>query len=669
MIKENNHRGLNKHHGHKRKRYDFRKKQPQRLKAVIKVNSRGVGYIRKPDLKEDIEIENYFLKFALNGDEVLYIVHPKIKNKPLQGEVVDVLKRAKNRFAGTLEKSGNYYFLNPDDRKMYKDIIIPEEPSIKTIVGKKCLAEIVSWSDYKKNPEGKIVKVFGNKGDHEAEIQSIIYDKGFESSFGTAIEKEAKKVNEQAQENFNREISHRKDLRNILTFTIDPADAKDFDDAISFRQIPNSKFQIPLYEVGIHIADVSYYVREGGLLDKEARERGFSIYLVDRTIPMLPEILSNNLCSLNPNEDKLDFSAIFQMNDRGQVLDQWFGKTIIRSQKRFSYEEAQKILDTKAGNSFKELDALNKIAKILKDERFERGAIDFDSDEVRFELDKTGYPVRIFRKERLETHKLIEEFMILANRRVAEFMSKPLKNQKSGFIYRIHDLPDKDKIKELSGFLRAVGYNLHIDQKGNVSSKDLNSLFKQIEGRAEESLIKTAAVRTMAKAVYSVQNSGHFGLALKYYTHFTSPIRRYADLLVHRVLDRQLNRKKFGTEDFVKYQKLASEMSEKEIKVTEAERESIKFKQVEYMKGQIGKTFEGIISGVSEWGIFVEELNTKSEGLIKLRDMTDDFYELDQKNYRLMGRKTKNKFQLGGKVKMKVKAADVERKLIDYELV
>lgn len=634
------------------------------FKARVKVNSRGVGFIKNPNFKEDIEIENYFLKSALNGDEVLYVIHPKIKNKPLSGQVIKILKRAKNQFVGTLEESGGGFFLKPDDRKMYRDIFVFPDPSLKNMTDKKVLVKITSWGDNKKNPTGEVKKVFGKKGEHEAEIQSIIFDKGFDSSFLPQIEKEADKIAEEARKNFETEISTRRDFRDILTFTIDPFDAKDFDDAISFKPLGQNS-----YEIGVHIADVSYYVREGSMLDKEARERSFSIYLVDRTIPMLPEVLSNDLCSLNPDVGRLAFSAVFKVNNQGKVSNRWFGKSVIRSQKRFAYEEAQKVLNAKGGKFFTELDTLNKIAKNLRNERFKKGAIDFDTEEVAFELDKDGKPLRVYKKERLDTHKLVEEFMLLANREVAEFMSKHPGAQKSAFIYRTHDLPDREKIKELSVFLRALGYNLNIDQKGNVSARDLNALFKQMEGKAEESLIKTAAIRSMSKALYSVKNGGHFGLAFQYYTHFTSPIRRYPDLIVHRLLDKRLSKKKISQDEFVKYYKIAAEASEKEIQVAEAERESIKFKQVEYMSEKIGEEMDGVISGITEWGIYVEESKTKAEGLVRVRDMDDDFYELDQKNYQLIGKKTKKKYRLGDKIKVKATNVDLDKKLIDYELI
>ncbi|TSC61062.1 MAG: ribonuclease R, partial [Parcubacteria group bacterium Gr01-1014_107] len=603
--------------------------------GIVRVNSRGTGYIKTRRFKEDIEIENYFLRGALDGDEVLYFLHPKVKNRQPQGEIVKILRRAKNNFVGTIEKSEDIFFLRADNRKMYRDIIILPDPHLKKLVGQKALVKIASWGDHKKNPEGRIVKTLGKAGEHEAEMQSIILDKGFDAAFPPSVKEEAKKSASQAKGRFNEEISRRRDFRKISTFTIDPEDAKDFDDAISLRKLTTDNRKLTTYEVGVHIADVSYYVKEGSLLDKEAEKRSFSIYLVDRTIPMLPEVLSNDLCSLNPDKDRLTFSVVLNIKNNGEVLNCWFGKTVIRSHNRFSYEEAQKVLDHKKGKFFKELNILNEIAKNLREMRFKNGAVDFDTEEVRFELSPGGQPLKVFKKQRLETHKLIEEFMLLANRKVAEFVHERIKIEKGSFLYRVHDLPNRDKIKELAAFLKALGYHLPLRSDGEVSSKDLNALFKKLEGRAEESLIKTAAVRAMAKALYSTKSSGHFGLAFKYYTHFTSPIRRYPDLLVHRFLEKNLAGKKVGYQDFAKYQKLAFDLSEKEVKVAEAERDSIKFKQVEYMKEHIGEVFEGIISGITEWGIYVEELKTKSEGMVKLRDIADDFYELDEKNYQL----------------------------------
>ncbi|MEK7170098.1 MAG: VacB/RNase II family 3'-5' exoribonuclease [Patescibacteria group bacterium] len=478
----------------------------------------------------------------------------------------------------------------------------------------------------------------------------------------------------------------RRDFRDVILFTIDPANAKDFDDAISFREIPHRKHHITnkeLYEVGVHIADVSHYVREGTALDREARERGTSVYLVDRTIPMLPHAISNDLCSLNPDVDRLAFSAVFEMDKNGRVHNRWFGKSVIHSRKRFTYETAQEVIDRASprtilgserivlGDFTRALTTLNAIAKKLRAQKTKEGAIDFEQDEVGFELDEKGHPIRVFKKKRLDTHKLIEEFMLLANREVARFFDQASKQSggKISFIYRTHDVPDREKLEQLGIFVRALGHELPIRKDASVSGKDLQALFSAIEGHASESLIKTAAIRSIAKAMYSTANIGHFGLAFEYYTHFTSPIRRYPDLLVHRSLLSILERHTLDPQKFARLERMASDATQKEIAAAEAERESIKLKQVEYMKERVGKEFEGVISGVTEWGIYVEEKETRSEGMAKLRDLHDDYYVLDQQNYAVVGQKTKKKYSLGDTVRFKVMGADVERKTLDYRIV
>ncbi|NQV88153.1 MAG: ribonuclease R [Parcubacteria group bacterium] len=635
-------------------------KKDKIVKGQISVNSLGVGYITAPDFDEDIEIDSNFLKTALHNDEVEVLIHKPVKGLRIQGEVIKIEKRAKSEFVGTLQKNDKMCFLVPDDKKMYVDIIIPSSECKDIEDGYKVLVKITGWENGKKNPEGKILKVIGKAGEHNTEMESIVFEKGFNTSFPSEVEEEAKKIAEEKKGLFEAEVALRKDFRDTLTFTIDPVDAKDFDDALSFKNLGENK-----YEIGIHIADVSHYVKEGSELDKEARKRALSVYLVDRTIPMLPEILSNDLCSLNPNENKMAFSAVFKINGEGHVSERWFGKTIINSNKRFSYEEAQKSLDDSKGLYHKELTTLNNIAKKLQAEKFKKGAIDFESDEVKFVLDPAGVPIKVIRKERLDTHKLVEEFMLLANREVAEFLYKALEKKGGLSIYRIHDAPDKEKIKNLSVFLRALGYELPISAKG-VTSRDIGSLLKKIEGKAEESLIKTAAIRSMAKAIYSTKNIGHFGLAFEYYTHFTSPIRRYPDLLVQRVLFKHIHGEKISSQEFAKYEKMAMDSSQREISASEAERASIKYKQVEYMAKHIGETFEGIISGVTEWGLYVEEAETKSEGMVRLRDMKDDFYMLDPKNYAIVGQKKKKKYSLGDKVRIKITGADLNKKTLDY---
>ncbi len=630
----------------------------------ISVSGRGIGYFTVEGFEEDIEIQTPALNTALHNDTVEIVVHPETPNQRLQGEVIKILSRSKLRFVGVLEQNGNndFFFLKPDDRRMYRDLFIHRSNALKAQKGDKVLAEIISWKDPMKSPEGRILKVLGKKGVHNVEMESIVLEKGFDSEFPPEIEKEAKAIAQREKSSADIEISKRKDFRKTTTFTIDPIDAKDFDDALSFKDLGDGT-----YEIGIHIADVSHYVQEGSLLDKEARKRGTSVYLVDRTIPMLPETLSNDLCSLNPKEDKFTFSTVVLMNNKAEILERWFGKTIIHSDKRFTYEEAQENLDKKSGEYFTELDTLNKLAKILQKEKFKNGAIEFETEEVKFELDGEGRPIRVYKKERKDTHKLVEEFMLLANREVAKFMNVEGKKtgNKGSFIYRIHDLPDKEKIINLNIFLKALGYNLNAPD-GEVTAQELNNLLKQTEGKPEESLIKTAAIRSMAKAVYSTRNIGHFGLGFTYYTHFTSPIRRYPDLVVHRLLFRFLEKGKIEQDEMAKLERLAGDASDKEIAAAEAERASIKYKQVEFMQNHVGETFTGTISGVSEWGIYVEEKETKAEGMVKLKDLTDDFYSLDQKNYAIVGNKTKNRYTLGDIVKVKLVNADLDRKTLDY---
>lgn len=646
--------------------------------GIIDLNSKGIGFLEVEGHDEDIEIQNERLNLALDKDEVeVKILSEKIKGRE-QGEVIKILKQSKRTFVGVINATGLKPILIPDNRKMYKHITITEGTSDKPVIeldGNKALVEIINWTDQAKDPEGKILSLLGKKGDHEAEMQSIILDKGFKTGFPEKVENEARAIEQREKPIPQDEISKRKDLRQTLTCTIDPADAKDFDDAISFKELGDNK-----YEIGVHIADVSHYVRPGTALDEEAKDRGFSVYLVDRTIPMLPEALSNDLCSLNPNEDKLAYSAIFEIDSAGKVLKRWFGKTVINSDKRFSYEEAQEVLDAvkngkvianpSAQKFSAPLSTLNTIAKILQAKKFAAGAIDFESEEVKFELDKDGKPLRVFKKQRLDTHKLVEEYMLLANREVAEFIEKHIAKKIGSdpvFIYRIHDLPDQDRLANLSVFARALGF--HMPHGSKITADDISKLIKQVTGTAQESLIKTAAIRSMAKAIYSTRNIGHFGLAFKYYTHFTSPIRRYADLLVHRLLESHLDGTKINPSELANYQRTAVHITEKEIAAADAERSSIKYKQVEFMSDKIGKTLQGTITGVTEWGIYVEDDETKAEGMVSVRALSSDYFELQEKQYALVGRKTKKRYTLGDKVKFKITKTDLDRKTIDCELV
>lgn len=636
----------------------------QAISGSIRIAGKAIGFVELLNHEEDILIETENLNTALNNDKVEIKLLPKKNGQRLSGKVVKVTGRAKSQFVGTLEKDKNRFFLVPDDKKVYRDIEVENNPILSGSLGLKVLVRFKGWDDPKKNPVGEILKVVGKKGENNAEMIGIALEKGFDSDFPSDVKEEAEDIARKFAVIPDEEVLKRKDFRQTLTFTIDPVDAKDFDDAISFKKLGEN-----LFEIGVHIADVSHFVVEKSALDKEAKDRGFSVYLVDRTIPMLPHELSNDICSLKPNEDRLAFSSVFVVDGEGYVKERWFGKTIIHSAKRFTYESAQDVLNGNSNEHKEELEILNSLAKKMRDRKFKNGAIDFEQDEVRFDLDETGKPIRIYKKERLDTHKLVEEYMLLANREVAEFIYKAREKNKSKepFIYRIHDLPNQEKIAELGIFLKALGHDLPAT-KGKVSAKDLQVLFKKIEGKAEESMIKTAAVRSMAKAVYSTGNIGHFGLAFEYYTHFTSPIRRYADLLVHRILFHHLNGTKIPPHEWHSYEKMAHDNSEQEIAAAEAERNSKKYKQVEYMQDKVGQIFTGIVSGVTEWGMYIEEKNTRCEGMIKLRDLKDDFYVLDQKNYCLLGEKTKKKYSLGDEVNFKVVSADMERKTLDYIL-
>jgi len=642
------------------------------ITGVISTIAKGAGFIDDPDPKKDsIYIEPGFLNTALNGDTVEVILKEVISRgkKEVQGEVTRIVNRAKTAFVGVIDFDKSGCSVIPDDKKMYVQIVIPNKESVNLKKDDKVYVRLMPWTNPKLNPHGQIIKVLGKKGENDVEIESIVLDKGFAIGFPTDVEKEAIQIGVNEKKISQAEITKRRDIRNILTFTIDPADAKDFDDAISFQKMSED-----LYEIGVHIADVSHYVREGTQLDKEAVKRGCSIYLVDRTIPMLPEVLSNDICSLNPKEDKLSFSAIFIMNSKAQIKERWFGKTVMNSHHRFTYESAQDVINGKAmsGSEYKDvLITLDKIAKILQKDKFLQGAIEFEQDEVKFKLDDKGHPVSVYIKERLDTHKLVEEFMLLANREVAKYIFDSIKNKgkkDTGSIYRIHDTPDKDKIRELKTFVEALGYELP-GKNGEVTAQDINHLLDQIEGTPHESLIRTATIRSMQKAIYSTQNIGHFGLAFPFYTHFTSPIRRYPDLLVHRILMKHLHNEPFRDSEIVAVQKIAETSTQREIDAAEAERASKKLKQVEYMSTRVGKVFEGKISGVSKWGIYVEEIESRSEGMINFGNLGSDYYIFDKKSYSIIGEKTKKKYTLGDQIKFKVLSADLDKKVLDYAIV
>ncbi len=639
-------------------------KKEEIIQGVITTNRKGIGFVRLPnDPETSVFIDGEFLNTALNGDTVEVKIHNKRSPQGPTGEVTQIIKRARDSFVCTIDTKDGVLRAYPDDKKAYASIILSSEDISKVSVGDKVYVKMKEWTDPKENPEGTIVRILGKKGNNNVEMESIVLEKGFEIGFPDAVEREAKEIEENKESDIAAEIPKRVDFRKTLTFTIDPFDAKDFDDAISFKDLGDGK-----YEIGVHIADVSHYVKEDTALDKEALKRGCSIYLVDRTIPMLPEVLSNDVCSLNPHEDKLTFSAWFVMTDKAEVISRSFGKTIINSAHRFTYENAQELLNAKTGKYFFEINKLNEIAKALQKEKFNKGAIEFEQEEIKFKLDENGKPIGVYKKERLDTHKLVEEYMLLANREVAKFIFDSIKSRgkkDTGSVYRIHDIPDQERMLDLAIFVKALGYNLRT-KEGKVTAHDIKNLLKQIEGTPHETLISTAVIRSMQKAVYSTKNIGHFGLAFDYYTHFTSPIRRYPDLLVQRILIRHLNHESFGDREILEFQSIAEQSTSREIDAASAERESKKLKQVEYMSDKIGKVFEGTISGVSEYGVYVEEKETKSEGMINIRNLGNDFYEFDKKTYSIVGSKTKKKFTLGDPITFKVIGADLDKKTLDY---
>lgn len=630
--------------------------------GVIAITSRGMGYVGLPEFDEDIEIPHERLNTALPGDTVSVALERRVRGRRQSGRITQVLKRRLSKVVGVIEEQGGILILTPDDRRIYRPITIKNSEDALHKKGFKAVVHLGRWSDPAKNPTGTVEEIIGRKGEHETEMRAIVVRHDFDSRFPADVEAEAREL--EAYNIASEDISKRRDFRSVPTMTIDPVDAKDFDDALSVQKLPNGQI-----EVGIHIADVSHFVRPKTAIGREAERRATSVYLVDRTIPMLPEILSNNLCSLMPNVDRLAMSAVLIVSEEAEVVEQWFGETIIHSDKRFTYEEAQGVLDSKVGPLIDELTTLQGLAKKLKAGRESEGSIEFDQEEVRFKLDESGKPIGIVKKPRLMTNSLIEEFMLLANREVAHYINgREKKPSDNLFIYRIHDTPVIEKIEELSIFLHAIGYDL-AHKKGKVSQSAIKALFKQIKGKPEEQLIKVATIRSMAKAIYSTKNIGHFGLSFRYYTHFTSPIRRYPDLLVHRMMKAHLGGTPIPRSESAHYERLAIQSSEREAEAVAAERESIKYKQVEYMMERIGEEFDALISGVVEWGIYVEEVHTKSEGLVSVRNMKDDYYEFDSRTFSIIGRRSKKKYSLGDRVRVKLIAADLDRRQLDFVLL
>jgi ribonuclease R len=630
------------------------------ITGKVDMTADGAAFIIPDDeFEKDVYVSARKLHNALHGDLVKVYIYAKKSGRKNEGEVVEIIQRLKTDFIGVIRISDRFAFVNIDDRKMLHDIFVPLTDLAGAKNGQKVQVAITDWPEGAKNPIGKIINILGTQGENDTEMNAILAQYGFPLSFPAEVEKEAEAIPEEISP---EELKNRKDFRETVTFTIDPADAKDFDDAISFKKLPNGN-----YEIGVHIADVSHYVIPKSYLDKEAYSRATSVYLVDRVIPMLPERLSNGVCSLRPHEDKLCFAAVFELDDQAVIKSEWFGRTVIHSNRRFSYEEAQEVLDNKEGDYAEELLKLNELAYILRDKKFKNGAISFESTEVKFKLDEKGKPTGVYVKERKDTHKLIEDFMLLANKKVAEFIAKKGKGkQKYTFVYRSHDSPNLENLGNFALFAARFGYKINMKSDKEIA-KSLNFLMEDVEGKKEQNVLTQLAIRSMAKAVYTTKKTSHYGLAFDHYTHFTSPIRRYPDVMVHRLLAGYLNGERSASAD--EYETAAAHSSAMEKRAADAERASIKYKQVEYLEENVGKLFMGIISGVTEWGMYVELIENKCEGMIRLKDITDDFYVLDEKNYCIVGQRKKKKYQLGDEVKVKVKKVDLSKRQIDFSLI
>ena len=597
---------------------------------------------------------------AMNGDKVLVLVYAKRKNRETEGEVVEILEKNEQVFIGTLDVQKHFAFLLTDNKVLANDIFIPKDKLKGGKHGDKAVVRITDWPERARNPYGEVVDILGAAGENNTEINAIMAEYGLPYKYPENVEKAANKIPEDIPQ---EEIRNREDFRDATTFTIDPKDAKDFDDALSIRRLGNGT-----WEIGVHIADVTYYVKPNTVIEKEAEKRATSVYLVDRVVPMLPERLCNFICSLRPDEDKLAFSCIFEMNDKAEVLRSRIARTVIRSNRRYAYEDAQAIIETGEGDYKEEILKLNDLAQQLRANRFAGGSIDFDRHEVKFEIDETGRPLGVYFKVSKEANKLIEEFMLLANRTVAETIGKIKGRKPKAFVYRVHEQPDPDKLNTLSEFITRFGYKLKTTGKNTELSKGINTLLRQVKNKPEENLIETITLRSMAKAVYTTENVGHYGLAFDYYTHFTSPIRRYPDMMVHRLLEKYL----FQNGKSVNLEKLEEECkhsSEMEQLAANAERASIKYKQVEYMSERLGQEYDGVISGVTEWGLYVEINENKCEGLVPIRDLEDDYYEFDEKNFCLIGHRKKRIYRLGDPIRIQIARANLEKKQLDFALV
>jgi len=627
------------------------------ITGTVELQPQGFAYVISDEVDRPVLISSKNLNHAMEGDKVHVHLYARRKKHDLEGEVTEIVERAKSKFVGTIEMSRNFAFLVPTGKVSF-DIFIPKEKLKGAKNGQKAIAEIIEWPPKARSPFGEIVDVLGDTGNNDAEMHAILAEFELPHKFPENIDRIAEKISLEIPK---EEYKNRRDFRKVNTFTIDPADAKDFDDALSLQQLKNGN-----WEVGIHIADVTHYVRPNSLIEEEAESRATSVYLVDRVVPMLPERLSNGVCSLRPNEDKLCFSAVFEMNEEAGVVKEWFGKTVIHSNRRFTYEEAQEIIENREGDFSTEMLKLNDLAVKLREERFKQGSIAFERVELKFDIDEKGKPLAVNFKESKDSNKLIEEFMLLANKRVAEFIgkTKKQKNPKT-FVYRIHDKPDAEKLETFNTFINRFGYGIQLTTP-NAISKSLNNLLQNVKGRKEQNVVETLAIRAMAKAEYSTRNIGHYGLSFDFYTHFTSPIRRYPDMMVHRLLEKYLAGGRSVNEE--KYEELCRHSSDMETRAANAERASIKYKQVEFMQDQVGEVYPGVISGVTDWGIYVE-LENKIEGMVPIGELDDDFYTFDEKNYQLVGRHTNQTYQLGEEVTVKIWRTNLEKKHLDFRLV
>lgn len=639
-----------------------------KYKAKANRGTENIGYfVRRSNGKNAVVVddEQIFVAernsmHALNGDKVRVVVSAARKGQEPEAQVIEIVEAKDQQFVGTLKIEKNYAALVTDSKFLAADIVLPRGRLKGGKNGDKAVARIVQWRDDEMNPRGEIIDILGAKGENNTEMHAILAEFGLPYKYPENVEKAAEKIQEGITK---EEVAKREDFRNVTTFTIDPRDAKDFDDALSIRRLSNGN-----WEVGVHIADVTHYVHPNTIIDKEAQKRATSVYLVDRTIPMLPERLSNGLCSLRPNEEKLTFSAIFEMDHKANVVNSRIGRTVIKSDRRFTYEEAQTIIETGEGEYAEELAVLNTLAKELRRRRFQGGALEFDRAEVRFEIDETGKPISVYFKESKDANKLIEEFMLLANLTVAESIGKVPKGKKAKtFVYRVHDNPDPDKLSNLALIATRFGYKLNTDGSSRQVNQSVNRLLRDVKGKGEENMLSILAIRSMAKANYSTDNVGHYGLNMPYYTHFTSPIRRYPDMMVHRLLARYAEGGR--SVDKVKTEEECRHDSDMEVLASNAERASIRYKQVEYMRDRLGEIYEGVISGVTEWGFYVELDESMCEGLVPIRDLADDYYDLDEKNYCLIGRRHGVRYTLGDRVKVQVARADLERKQLDFALI